>query len=290
LAEPYLIVLHPQVVSYDAELGLVLGQAGHWCSRPTGRPAQEHRYAYRRETYQHHVDQVVKVCRDQGPSYCVATERLAQQLGIPAEAAEKLAWLAASLHDVGKLSAAWQDAIWDWQLVKSPGQRQGFLAHSDYDPVTDRVREEARAFTRPPHAAEGAFAVANVILRYLEESLGISDEQLQYGIARCVWTAIARHHGARTSSVNSFRFAQGAVVELSAFHSKLLQFLHAQKLYLSLEVADWLDSPSELDRADFEKRWVEASNEAIQPFLPLYWYLARRLRLADQHSHEWKED
>jgi hypothetical protein len=123
----------------------------------------------------------------------------------------------------------------------------------------DRDRKEAR----PPHAAEGAYAA----IPLLNEAADGHDSFLTAAL-----TAITRHHGAFTNQLTTFRLISDAQTTVAA------------TLELPPERVPLMDSPTRSHCADFGDYLLRATEIEHAPVLPLYFYLARRLRLADQNS------
>ncbi len=141
----------------------------------------------------------------------------------------------------------------------------GFYAHTDFDP-TDPLHEEKQKSLRrkPPHAVEGAVAVAPLLAAAFETCMPVFN---------AVFTAIARHHGAFTKQGQQYALAPAADQAVS-------------------ETLDLL--PTHLaDGLDVEQLWKNQNptEAAIRDFLVnpgrdeeflAYVLLARALRRADQ--------
>ena len=261
----WMLAVHPNYASYSADLGLQIGVSGS-CSIPKYRQRPFiPRYSMRYETYGEHLRRVLEACRAMHRSYRKALKVVEDYYAdvLKGRGIEELAELACILHDTGKLSIRWQEAIRSWQTHKDPSKMTGEpIAHSDYDPEVD-FEDQRRFPRRPHHAAEGAYAVAGWLRETLDEDLAVT-----------IWTAITRHHGAFTDSLGEFRLINGAVqwvkdsLANDAWKSIILADsppLHVRKGY-----RDDLLSFSKGD----EKCWA------------LYVFLVRRLRLADQRSQE----
>lgn len=259
----WLIAIHPSCAFYRADIGLVIGRGGPPPEiRYRERPKFE-RYSYKYETYAEHIRRVCAAgtCRDDDNQ--VATKRLAEFFNVPES--RLIGWLQLiyQLHDVGKLSVGWQDAIWKWQETKSktmPDPRPA-LAHSDYDPTVDWA---AAKYPRPPHAAEGAYAVC--------EYLWSAFEAVDPSLPRAAFTAIVRHHGAFTSELSEFRLAANARQQI------------AETLGKTTASVNLGSDPAPRARQTFSKSLLQAAlPEHAKGLLP-YLYFVRRLRIADQNS------
>lgn len=261
----WLIAIHPSRACYSPEIGLVIGQSGDaprvvYRERPVAVG-----YRYKMEVYEDHVRRVRSAGRKQESSYHIATRRIAALLGITSQKVCDWLDLLWALHDVGKLSVEWQDAIWEWQASKSgvPAEPRPVLAHSDYDPEIDYLASR-RASRRPPHAAEGAFAVRQL----LEDLIG----NYAMGAYRASITAIVRHHSPDTGTVNAFSLIANAEALVT----------HSLEQELTVPLAK-TGTPRE--RKSFtDEDLFQCTDISEEKFLPLYLYLSRRLRLADQGS------
>jgi hypothetical protein len=119
----------------------------------------------------------------------------------------------------------------------------------------------------PPHAVQGAFATSDALASRLFAEGGENWGQLA---AKCVVTAIARHHGPRTRKCTLFRFPPGA--------SRTV----AEAIpggWPGLELAACADP---LSRDQFSDVLFTFGRDADEIAWPLYAFLVRCLRLADQ--------
>ncbi len=275
LKAAFLVCIAPQYASYDAEMGLRLGKVGSpsvtgFESRETIGPGSEREpVRYRREMYVDHARRVVAAFQAQQDRHRTGVQRLASIFGVSSEQLSRVCAAAVALHDVGKLARHWQDAIWRWQLDLSGGERDGLLAHSDFDGSDPEHRQrilDAR-YRRPPHAVEGAFAVSE-LLGELALEFGFSEAHVE-DVVRALVTAIARHHSSRSREMGEFELvpeARNAV---------------AVTLGLSTEQVILNDRPTASERVRFADVLAGPSYERA---FPLYLFVARRLRLADWKS------
>ncbi len=255
----WLLAVNPKFVSYTKELGLILGGPAGKTDVRYARREVRRRYRYRVETFSEHVQRVLKQYRQQQKRYLCSLRLLAKHLGIDEKTIEKGGTLAVILHDAGKLGDGWQAVARKWQELKTPGQVPSVpLSHMDYDPLAD-----GRVPQRPPHAVEGAYAVSDYLFAVFK---GTED------LAACVLTAIARHHTGHAKNLGMFALDKMAV-----------DFLNSSLQKESLPVLDrLLEKPEEVNKKAFSRELLSACNEEDSRWLPLYWYLVRRLRLADQ--------
>jgi CRISPR-associated endonuclease/helicase Cas3 len=264
LSAGWLVAIHPDYATYDRDVGLILGREGPAAAiRYRERPKHE-RYSYKYETYAEHIRRVVAAGHARDEDNRIAARRLAASLNTTE--GQLAVWLDTiyRLHDVGKLSQGWQDAVWNWQVQKPrpvPTPRPP-LAHTDFDPATDG---HLKKYNRPPHAAEGAYAAVSVLKqRFAEQSHAF--------LLLAAVTAIVRHHGAFTSELSDFRLITDAAVHI------------AQTLSSDSSQIELLNAPDEVMQGRFRKYLLTATNERHASALPLYFYLVRRLRIADQNS------
>ena len=257
----WLLAVNSKFAAYSNELGLVLGKSGK--SKMDVRYGDREvrtRYQYRMETFPEHVQQVLKQYCQQQKKYVCSSRLLAKQLDVAEEMIEKAGTLAVILHDTGKLRTDWQSVAKKWQELKTPGRVPADpLAHMDFAPLTDD-----RVPRRPPHAVEGAYAVSDYLFAVFK---GVED------FAVCVLTAIARHHTGHAQKLSTFILDKMAVETLNGC-------LREEGLPVADEL---LEKPDESTRNGiFCREFLAACNEEDGKWLPLYWYLVRRLRLADQ--------
>lgn len=259
----WLIVINPQFASYSPKLGLQIGVSGdHEEPKYFDRPAIP-RYKISYETYREHIQRVVEECRSMRPFYSNAAMRLIECFKMPAGQLETMAEMCCTLHDVGKLSVKWQEAVIAWQRYKNPQKlTEEPLAHTDYDPEKD-FEEKKRLPSQPPHASEGAYAVA----MWLSQCFG------DHAIA--AWTAIARHHGAFTELLGDFRLIGGTDKWIS---ETLLSS------FGGIALADRPDMVTQNSFKDDLLTFDKNNEDAV--LWPLYVFLVRILRLADQRSQK----
>ncbi len=283
-----IVAVHPLLASYSPETGFRLGVPGdgQWQSPPREHKRQRHEFApYRRETFQEHVERMLRVY--ESPFYdrtaqkerlplkeelAYAARRLEGKYDWQAGTMDRLARWVIALHDLGKLDVRWQKWAHRWQgeLSTLRGQDMSIpdeylAAHTDYDEHKEEEKELNRKLQRmkPNHAAESAAAA----MEWLLEQSG------SQSLARAALTAIVRHHSAGASGRHGeFQACEGAeraVQDVLALAGR--NEVKSKSIQLKL-------SEGELSRRLIRPR----RDEELLPYL----LLARVVRLADQRSQE----
>lgn len=262
----WLVALNPAFAHYSAEMGLIFGEAGPGVP-VSYRPQKGYvRYSLQRESYAEHIRRVVQqyMLNKKKNEYAVAM--LTEKLPVKVDEVEKAVLLALLLHDLGKLSVEWQSAAGKWQKYKAPGlELKEPLAHTDYNPEEDW--EKQRSFPRrPSHAVEGAYAACNYLYRLFDDKAAV---------AACICTAIARHHAGHAAKLDYFRLIPAAAEVIN----NLLR-------EVGLPPADdLLDKPDVMtcgEQGEFAEVLLSAARLEDEIWLPLYFFIVRQLRLADQ--------
>ncbi|RJQ32059.1 MAG: CRISPR-associated helicase Cas3' [Peptococcaceae bacterium] len=276
----WLICLHPSIAAYKKDRGLILGQDGEPVQHPL-RPKREMTFQpeYFCETFIQHAVAVIKQCCFQENRYRRTAQQLEKNLALPEGMVEHLARIVAALHDTGKLGVRWQKAIRSWQNDRDPlnpvfctGQP---LAHSTYSYRTDYFLSKDKKYDKGPHACEGAYAVANALNALLEVFSGQLSADVVSGVAVAACSAIARHHGGRTSRLSEFKLIEEACRYLNPALLKAGIVFELRKSQIN-------HNPKRRDIDNFAMELINEENSDDAPFIPLYWFLVRRLRLADQ--------
>ncbi|MDY6877141.1 MAG: CRISPR-associated helicase Cas3' [Chloroflexota bacterium] len=263
-----LVLVHPALAGYDHDLGFVPDRGTGYRARLT--PARDTTsrggYAYRLEDYAEHVRLVYQAfLRHVWPELAPAATRLESTCGWPAGVVERAAHLVVLLHDVGKLNKDWQSWVVRYQKAIGRPAPAGFYAHTDFDPTNALHRKKQKSLRRkPPHAVEGAVAVAPLLVVASEECMPVFN---------AAFTAIARHHGAFTREYRRYALAPAASLAVA----KTLAWL-PPPLMTGIDAGDLLinEDPAQ----------TQVDNLLVEPrrdeeFLA-YVLLARALRRADQ--------
>lgn len=274
LSQTFYLCLPPDLAAYDPGEGLVLGRSGDRVFEQSVEEVSYEPYSYRKETWWDHIRRVMEQYEKQECQHRIGAARLAKALGTSEEAVERMGLLAAALHDLGKLAEEWQDRMWLWQQSVEPGKPDCFLGHSDFDGTDDEQRKRIRntIYRKPPHAVESYYAG----LRVLHQCLADQPDDLRKSMMVAIGSAIARHHSAFASSLGEFNLQAGYEGEVR----KALERFGIE--------GDLMDRPKIADRRTFAQDWfVDPGRKDHERVFPLYRYLVRRLRLADQKSNDW---
>jgi len=169
---------------------------------------------------------------------------------------EKLIRLTICLHDYGKLNAAWQKPMKEFQKRKTGiDNPTEVLVHTDYDDNTDReLAKECRIKSKPPHAGIGAFVAKNLLSN-------------DYGrdVANIVAMAIIKHHSVDTITMSDFLISKeelNSILDLlKEINFTSIPIVSGRELNLNL--------------------FLETTEEQI-----LYLFFVRILRLCDQKATE----
>lgn len=270
----FYLCIPPDFAAYGQDSGLILGEPGIESFKQVIRNAAYEPYSYRRETWREHIERVMEQYKKQSNRHRIGSERLARELGVAEDVIEHLGLVVAALHDLGKLADKWQERIWSWQTtVRLDEKRDGFLGHSDFDGADRAQRERYRnpKYMKPPHAVESYYAGHRILAQAIK---GIEMRpELRKPVHVALGSAIARHHSAFAEKLGEFKLAEGYETEV-------------REILAPLELeADLRNDPQTNHRASFSD-WI-INPESKDAMLPLYWYMVRRLRMADQRSHDW---
>ncbi|WP_019538393.1 MULTISPECIES: CRISPR-associated helicase/endonuclease Cas3 [Proteiniphilum] len=170
---------------------------------------------------------------------------------------EQLIRLTICLHDYGKLNAAWQKPMKEFQKRKTGiDNPTEVLAHTDYDDSIDKeLAKECRIKSKPPHAGIGALQAYEILYDEYSES-----------IAKGVCNAILKHHSPETKSFPDFFISDICIKEME----HLLMEYKIKGNLIKKERGELLDDiiPNN------DKEWI------------LYFFVVRILRLCDQKATE----
>jgi CRISPR-associated endonuclease/helicase Cas3 len=273
----WLVALNPDFASYDPRLGLVLGRGGPPPPVELVELPTMPRYQYQFETWKDHSQRIVAQVREGRSAHARAIELLSRRYSVPSELIEQLVEITCALHDTGKLTLDWQQRAWHWQDDKDSRMRAGGaavpvrlrvpIAHTWFDSAADREAQRKPEYKFPPHSVQGAIAVADAFEKQLMRSAGVDRGQM---FAACAYTAIARHHGPRTKEGTIFRLCPDAAQVVSASLPEGWRELPLGNCGSLSAINEWSDTLLTIGHENDEPAW------------PLYAFLVRRLRLADQ--------
>lgn len=201
-----LVLLHSRLAGYSRDAGLVLGQDTGFRSKQVAGDGRsgEGPYTYVLETYANHARAVYDaLTKEVWPPLATSAARVSQSLGWPPDLIERAAHLCVLFHDVGKLGLRWQRWVATYQeAIGHPAIKGEAYAHTDSDPSNPVHREQSRrSGQRPPHAVEGATAVAPLLIAPLQ---GVEP------LIKATFSAIARHHSPFTQQGEPYRLTDGA--------------------------------------------------------------------------------
>lgn len=269
----FFFVINPKFVDYSPTMGLRFRTGGQPPDAVTKPRRNQNRFvtAYQLETYQEHIERVwqayVRLFGSKG-RFDYVTERLFKPHSV---SFNRLVRATIAAHDIGKLNYDWQKWVQIWQrdYKHLPVASIGFFAHTDYDESTDKRKQShlnAR-FSRPPHAAEGAQTIADVLCEMFPEAL-----------AQAAYTAIVRHHSPGADKVRPYNISVAAQAE-------------AQRVFALVTCETWpetwmpllSDNAQGIVEESVAENLVKPDGMANDTFL-IYLLLARALRISDQQS------
>ncbi|KKM10610.1 hypothetical protein SY88_13175 [Clostridiales bacterium PH28_bin88] len=277
----WLVSLNPAFSSYNKAEGLCISIPGAEMPMQLRPGKKTSDFDYCCEMFAQHLKAAVDACRIQLVKNGRALKAISQTYQIDEKRFETVCLLSTALHDVGKLSVKWQNGIRSWQKERDPGHAAFLtgepLAHSTFTWETDREKNRDPRYFRGNHACEGAFAVFNCLVDWCAYNFTMETYD---GIATASATSIARHHSAQAKGLAVFQLEPGA-------RDWINQALATAGLS-DCEVAELLDSPDKRDIEDFTGSLINPESKD-EKFMPLYWFLVRQVRLADQAALASKE-
>ncbi len=279
LLAQWMVVIHPSCASYDETVGLELGVSGPALAIEYAEIPRTPSYQYDFEPWVDHARRVRSQVQAMHQSHKRAAELLAGGSSSERAMIESIAELVCSLHDAGKLAVKWQEVAWRWQCDKDDRLRaqgkpiqerpQVPLAHTSFDPFADREYRGLLQYQFPNHAVEGAFAVEEALCTQL---IGMWGEKRGLFAALAAVSAIARHHAPRARAAGRFELDEQARELLAAYLKQDKASLAIRQCNSSLASNEFADTLINLLQEEHAAAW------------PLYVFLVRRLRLADQGS------
>lgn len=171
----------------------------------------------------------------------------------------KLIQITICFHDYGKLNAAWQKPMLEFQRRKMNNNLYfEILAHTDFDKLTDsELAKECNIKSKPAHAGIGAMQVYDMLFDDYGEN-----------IARIVACAIMKHHSIGTDSFETFAIPDKNLNDLILLANEIdIKYAYNKK-----ERGDTLIGL--IPNKENKKEWL------------LYMLIVRILRLCDQRATE----
>lgn len=264
-----LLVVNPQLATYDPELGFLPDRGGAWQAElpPRDQRSEKPQYTYHLETYEDHVQRVYEAFQEFWPELAHAARRLEDRFGWPPGSVEQAAELAVRLHDLGKLSEGWQRWVQRYQKeIGEENRLQKGQAYAHTESQTKEHQEAARRVGRRPwHAVEGACAA----LRILHNTFGQG-----HPLAVAAFSAIAHHHTPHSASIQTFRLLRTARQQVAPEYA-------ADLLGIDEEIFSDFGAEDEVVRLGREADDVETANDEDVPAHLAYTLIVRALRLAD---------
>lgn len=271
-----LVAIHPALADYNADEGLVLDRSGVFkaedyitASSSTGRKGTDWVTFYRLESYEDHIRLVYEAFeRVTWNELERAAVQLERRAGWPVGSLKRAATLAVLFHDLGKLAKSWQNWVTEWQkTIGKPVESDFWAAHTDFDGLNARhVELQRKMRRRPPHAVESAVASSPLLAATLRE---------HPQLLKAAFSAIARHHGAFSSSFQPYELAGSArtpMLKTIDIAPDLACVLDPSKVRSS-------DDPNRTPAKAISTMFIDAADN---DGLLAYMLLARALRRADQ--------
>jgi len=262
IGRSYAAALPRSLARYTKEFGLELAVSGDRQSPARQLPKRPGYKPLKREPWVRHTRCVMTEARQRleidAPSYSILAERFGASLPTLVD------W-SATLHDLGKLQAQWQDWAEAAQRARDPLYCHAeLLAHTDFDSSNAGDRALARTIRppRPHHSAASAYYGFHV-LEQAEPSLPLTAR------AACI-SAVLGHHGG---------WAEDAVFQLHPRWEQDFKDVRPTMGHVTISTASV---------AAVKRLWTGLSSIKLQfaAWWPLTAYLIRTLRLSDQLATE----
>lgn len=276
LDQHLMITLSPEIAAYSRDIGFMLGKQGDYISRESQvLDMSQPSYSYQKETYLQHVQEVRRLIREQDKCYSVFTRQFADYLNVEEKTVHQWCELVGAIHDLGKLNQKIVNEYWNWQKNIHGDDCYDYLAHTDYDAEDPYQRQKNKKRRITSHAPEGAFAAGPLLEMIIDSS--IHDDTLYEQLYRAMELTVKKHHGAFTVNAEPYELVDDA----EDIVTQSLKGLGISEIELAVcaDVADLTDVNDPVEGH-------------IKPYhndeLIMYWYLSRRLRIADRKSQHLK--
>ena len=275
LRAQWLVAIHPDFASYHPRLGLRLGDGGP----PPPAVFNERPFCTTLrlpfESWVKHCQRITARRAPCGPSHARGVKLLAAKYRVPEEWIEQLVEIACALHDTGQTRSGMAESAWLWQDHKDARAREaGFpvpvrprvpIAHTWFSPKWTGIFK--RQYRFPPHATQGAFAVLRCARRsphcFGRRGLGAIGREM----CRHRDRPPSRNPHARVYSIPP------------AARSRADNCGSNPGGWPGLELQECADP---LSRDQFPEVLLTFGVNTDEHAWPLYAFLVRRLRLADQ--------
>jgi CRISPR-associated endonuclease/helicase Cas3 len=272
-----MLVVHPAFVEYDAEVGFRFSPNGdptrNDLNELAPRPPRKDEFTYQLEDYSTHIGKMTRVFESKWLDRLrFAAARLEQLQDLPSGSIERAARLAIACHDLGKLDVRWQK--WAREYQKAIGEpvtdANLMIAHTHSETEAHCQIAKTIRPQRPPHAGEGAIAVAKIINTFFSDT-----PDAREALRKITLSAIVRHHSAQTRSFEDYRLAEAASEALFAAMQHAGLDVNRQVANDLLSSAPQTDLEKQILRGDDAKEWWLA-----------YFLVVRALRMSDIESQE----
>jgi CRISPR-associated endonuclease/helicase Cas3 len=268
-----LLVVNPNVVEYDKEIGFRFGLNGNIDPKTLNDPvqfSQKGMYGYQLEDYFQHIQKMTHAFELRWRDRLIyAAKRLEQKQNWPIGSIERAVRLAIALHDVGKMEIRWQNWARKYQEkigeeIKDPTM---MIVHTHSETTEHRCIAKEIHLQRPKHAGEGAIAVAKLVNHLFNPWPGLQKATL---------SAIARHHSAQTDSFNEkFQLEKNA-------HQTILTALHFAGFEIDFEITQEVLLKAPI--TSLERQILSGSDD--NEWWLAYFLIVHALRQSDGESQE----
>lgn len=269
---PLPFAVHPQLVAYDDQLGFRFDENGSQFRTdpaPERSKSEREQYTYNLESYAEHISSMATIYhRDLKAHLTYVAGQLEEKLNLKPGAIDQAVRLVISLHDTGKLDAAWQAWAHNYQqAINMPVAGDFMIAHTFSQTEDHRLKAKKTRPKRPPHAGEGAVSVMRILNAAAAQ--WANTRSGGQALLKAMFTAIMRHHSARADSFKEYNLHPAASVALE----EALRAANLSELPVTLQPY----GAYQVDR-------ILLGVESDWPDWFLYFVLVRNLILADHKS------
>ncbi|MEA3313580.1 MAG: CRISPR-associated helicase Cas3' [Caldisericota bacterium] len=178
------VVLNPEYVNYNAELGLNFLLKGKTTIESSPQETEKKGlFGYKKETYEKHISNMIKIYETNFiDKIYYPLSKLWDKHHFTTDIDEMIKFMMI-MHDYGKLNKEWQKIAIDFQKSKGNYNEGEILAHTDFNPTKDKLLEKL-----PPHSGIGAVVTFAILEDVIQE-----DNEFNI-IAGVLASAIIKHH------------------------------------------------------------------------------------------------